>query len=81
MSDFAIELVQLENGEISLRRSDAPDEPLLTITFSEQVREFLQEDEMEVARLMAESGMDSYRNIQLQRVQEVKKAVNNGVLH
>ena len=81
MSDSVIELVKLENGDIALRNSDAPEEPLLTITFSEQVRGFLQFDQMEVARAMVEAGMNTYREIQIQRADEVKQAVESGMLH
>ena len=81
MSDSVIELVKLENGDIALRASDAPEDPLLTIKLSEQVRNFLQLDQMEVARAMVEAGMNKYREIQIQRDQEVKQAVESGMLH
>ena len=81
MSDPVIELIQLENGDIALRHSDAPDDHLVTIKFSEQLRGFLQFDQMEVARAMVEAGMESYREIQIQRVDEVKEATASGMLH
>ena len=81
MADPVIELIKLENGEIALRNSDEPDEPLLTISFSEQIRGFLQTDQLEVARAMVEAGMDRYRDIHIQRIQEVKQATESGMLH
>jgi hypothetical protein len=81
MSDPIIELIKLENGDIALRHSDAPDEHLLTINFSEQIRNFLEFDQMEVARAMVEAGMDKYRDIQVQRIEEVKEATDSGRLH
>lgn len=81
MSDSVIELIKLDNGDIALRHSDAPDNHLLTIAFSDQVQEFLQFDQMEVARAMVEAGMNSYRNIQLQRVKELSEAASSGMLH
>ena len=81
MSDPVIELIKLENGDIALRHSDAPDDHLLTITFSDQIRGFLQFDQMEVARAMVEAGMDKYRDIQIQRIKEVKEATESGMLH
>lgn len=81
MSDPVIELVKLENGDIALRHSDEPDEHLVTITFSKDVREMLQVDQMEVARAMVEAGMDSFREIQVQRIKEVEAAVEAGRLH
>ena len=81
MSDPIIELIKLENGDIALRHSDAPDDHLLTINFSDQIKGFLQFDQMEVARVMVEAGMDKYRDIQIQRIKEVKEATEAGMLH
>ena len=81
MSDPVIELVKLENGDIALRSSDEPEEHLVTINFSSQVKEMLQYDQMEVARAMVEAGMDSFREIQVQRIKEVEAAAEAGRLH
>ncbi len=81
MSDPVIELVKLENGDIALRHSDDPEQQLVTISFSSQVKEMLQFDQMEVARAMVEAGMDSFRDIQVQRIKEVEAAVEAGRLH
>lgn len=81
MSDPVIELVKLENGDIALRNSEAPEEPLLTITYSDQVKGLLQFDQMDVAKAMVEAGMDRFREIQVQRIKEVEAAVQEGRLH
>lgn len=83
MSDTepVIELVQLENGDIALRNSDAPEQPLLTINFSEQVREFLQLDQLTVAQSMVEAGINSYRLIQLERIKEAQQESATRTLH
>ncbi len=80
-TEAIIELVQLEDGNIVLRNSDMPEEPLLTINFSEQVRGFLQSDQMTVAHAMVEAGINSYRDVQMQRIKEVRKASETGMLH
>lgn len=80
-TDSIIELVQLENGDIALRNSDTPDEPLLTINFSEQVRSFLQADQMLVANAMVEAGINSYRDVQMERIKEGREAAATGMLH
>ena len=80
-TDSIIELVQLDNGDIALRNSDTPDVPLLTINFSEQVRGFLQADQMAVAQAMVEAGINSYRDVQMERIKEVRKAADAGMLH
>jgi hypothetical protein len=76
-----IELVQLENGDIALRNSDEPEQPLLTINFSEQVREFLQNEQLAVAQSMVEAGINSYRLVQLQRVKDAQRESANRTLH
>lgn len=81
MSDPVIELVKLENGDIALRHSDSPEVHLITISFSQQVQEFLQFDQLEVARAMVEAGMNSYRNIQIARIAEAQQAAKTGMLH
>ena len=81
MSDPVIELVKLENGDIALRNSDVPDEPLVTIAFSEQINSFLQTDKLEVARAMVEAGMNCYQNIHAERTEQVKQASEAGMLH
>ena len=80
-TDSIIELVQLENGDIALRNSDTPDAPLLTINFSEQVRNFLQADQMSVANAMVEAGINRYRDVQMERIKEGREAAYTGVLH
>lgn len=80
-TDSIIELVQLENGDIALRNSSTPDEPLLTINFSDQVRGFLQADQMSVANAMVGAGINRYRDVQVERIKEGREAAQTGMLH
>ncbi len=79
MAESRIELVQLENGDIALRRSDSPDEPLVTIRISDQVQDLMPMDKIDIAQSMVEAGIERYRDIQIERVQEVEAA--HGMLH
>lgn len=81
MTDPVMELIKLENGDIALRNSEAPEDVLLTISFSEQLRGFLQSDQLEIARAMVVAGMDRYRDIQIERMEEAKQVSESGVLH
>lgn len=81
MSDPIIELVQLENGDIVLRSSDKPKEPLVTITISENVENLLPGDRLEIANAMIEAGIESYQEIQFQRTEELRTAQESGLLH
>jgi hypothetical protein len=75
-----IELVQLANGDIALRNSDNPEEPLVVITISDQVADLMPMDKIDIAQSMVEAGMERYRDIQVERVEESQTA-NSGMLH
>jgi len=81
MSEMRIELVQLANGDIALRRSDNPDEPLVTINISDQVQDLMPMDKIDIAQSMIEAGIERYRDIQLERVDEAQAAAEANVLH
>lgn len=59
MSSPYYEIVQLSDGEIALQRADAEgeSEPLVRITFSEEVKFFLQEQYVDVAKAMINTGI------------------------
>ncbi len=80
MSESRIELVQLENGDIALRRSDSPDKPLVTITITDEVADLMPTDKIDIAQSMVEAGIERYRDIQIERVDEEVLAAQ-GMLH
>ena len=56
MSASFLEIVELPSGEIVLRRSDEESaEPLVTMSFSQELLDFLQGDQVEVARAMLDT--------------------------
>ncbi|KEI71835.1 hypothetical protein [Endozoicomonas elysicola] len=56
MSASFLEIVELPSGEIVLRRSDEESaEPLVTMSFSQELLDFLQGDQVEVARAMLDA--------------------------
>lgn len=56
MSASFLEIVELPSGEIVLRRSDEENaEPLVTMLFSQELLDFLQGDQVEVARAMLDA--------------------------
>jgi hypothetical protein len=79
-SEARIELVQLANGEIVLRSSDNPDEPLVIINISDQVQDLMPMDKIDIAQAMIEAGIERYRDIQVERLEEAHTA-NSGLLH
>ena len=79
-NEARIELVQLSNGDIVLRSSDNPDEPLVVINISDQVQDLLPMDKIDIAQSMIEAGIERYRDIQIERMEDAH-AVSHGLLH
>ena len=79
-NEARIELVQLSNGDIVLRSSDNPDEPLVVINISDQVQDLLPMDKIDIAQSMIEAGIERYRDIQLERMEDAH-TVSHGLLH
>jgi len=53
-----LEITQLENGEIVLKETDDESEPLIRLSFSEEVREMLGQDLVGVAEAMIDAATD-----------------------
>ena len=54
-----LELAQLADGSIVLRRSDDHKNPIVKITFSKESKDFLQGQELTVAKEMIRAGIES----------------------
>lgn len=58
MSKAFLEIVELPDGRIVLRRSEE-ESPLVTLNFSGEAREFLQDRYIDVARAMFHAGLEA----------------------
>lgn len=58
MSNY-LELTQLPDGTIVLRRSDDHEHPIVKIEFSGESKEFLNGEELSVAKEMIRAGLES----------------------
>ena len=58
MSNY-LELTQLPDGTIVLRRSDDHEKPIVKIEFSGESKEFLNGEELSVAKEMIRAGIES----------------------
>ena len=58
MSNY-LELTQLQDGTIVLRRSDDHENPIVKIEFSAESKEFLSGEELSVAKEMIRAGIES----------------------
>lgn len=56
MSKEFLEIVELPDGRIILRRSEE-ESPMVTLTFSKEAREFLKERYIDVAKSMFHAGL------------------------
>lgn len=59
MSASFLEIIELPNGDFTLQRVDEDGETLLTISFSKEARDFLQENNVTVARAMINAGIQA----------------------
>lgn len=59
MPTSLLEIVDLGDGEIVLKRADEDSEPLVTIHFSEETSAYLMEGGLEVAKAMIQAGLQT----------------------
>ena len=59
MSTSLLEIVDLGDGEVVLQRADDDSEPLVSIQFSEEASAYLLENNLEVAKVMIQAGIQA----------------------
>lgn len=52
-----LEIIELENGDLAIRRADEEGEPLIVVAFSDELRETLEEKCVDVGRMMLTAGI------------------------
>lgn len=57
MSDMFLEIIELGDGQIALRRADSDDEPIMRISFSDDVKAQLKDECIDVAKVMLTAGI------------------------
>lgn len=68
-----LEIVELANGEIALRRPDTQTEPLVSIRFSEESRHFLGNIRPLVAKAMIEAGIQAVQDLREPNWDEIEE--------
>ncbi|GIR02810.1 MAG: hypothetical protein CM15mP12_3410 [Gammaproteobacteria bacterium] len=63
-----LELVEISDGVIVLRRSDSKESPLVKIEFSKEVKNLLNGMEFDVAKEMIKSGIETLNTILILKV-------------
>ncbi len=80
MSTSLLEIVDLGDGEVILQRADDDSEPLVSIQFSEEACAYLMENNLEVAKVMIQAGiqaaakMAEMSGLEMESNQSVKKS-------
>lgn len=59
MSSQFLEIVQLKNGDVVLKRSDDEGEPLISICFSDESKSYIGESRIEIAKVMIQAGIQA----------------------
>jgi len=76
------EIIELGNGDIALRKVDSEDEPLLTIRFSDEAKDRLQDQRLDVARAMISAGVQVATDIEsLDEDEELAMEAEDAILH
>ena len=63
MSVSLLEIVVLPNGDIALQRANEKDVPLIRISFSEEVLDFLLDAKMDMAKVMIDAGVELFEQL------------------
>ncbi|MAI93785.1 MAG: hypothetical protein CME45_02095 [Halieaceae bacterium] len=59
MSTSLLEIVDLGDGEVVLQRVEDDSEPLLSIQFSDEANAYLMGNNLEIARVMIQAGIEA----------------------
>lgn len=63
-----LEIIELVDGEIVLQREGGEGEPLLRMVFSPEVRAYLSDSQLELAKVMVHAGIEALSDSELRRV-------------
>ena len=81
MSSSFLEIVELEDGTYVLQRIDSDDEPLVVVTFSDEVSDFLQNNQTAVVKAMMGAGVQTASTLSKAKVDQEEKDFEERTLH
>ena len=73
MSDMFLEIIELDDGQIALRRADSEDEPIMRISFSDDVREQLDDECIDVAKVRLTAGIHMISDLNGKAVEKAEQ--------
>ena len=81
MSSSFLEIVELEDGTYALQRIDSDDEPLVVVTFSDEVSDFLQNNQTAVVKAMMGAGVQTASTLSKAKIDQEEKDFEERTLH
>lgn len=84
MSTSFLEIIRLTNGDIVLKRTDDEGDPLVSISFSEETKNYVGDAEIDVAKVMIQAGIQAAAHINDAELYEEKadsESVEEHTLH
>ncbi|MDO6563468.1 hypothetical protein Q4488_08750 [Amphritea sp. 1_MG-2023] len=73
MSDMFLEIIELDDGQIALRRADSTDEPIMRISFSDDVKQQLDDECIDVAKVMLTAGIHMISDLSVKASEKANK--------
>lgn len=70
-----LEIIDLGDGEVVLKRADEDSEPLVRIKFSDESRVYLMDNGLEVAKAMIQAGIQAAAMIAEQGEMEIETSM------
>jgi len=68
--ETVLEIVELEEGGLAIRDMDSDEEPMIKVNFSDELKDQLSDQYLEVARVMLTAGIQMVAESSLKQEQE-----------
>ncbi|MGH1373744.1 MAG: hypothetical protein ACRBBW_17010 [Cellvibrionaceae bacterium] len=81
MSSSLFEIVELADGRVGLRRAGEDGEPLVSIQFSKEAEEYLNDSRFEVVKAMIEAGLEAVGDLAEQSSTEFELESERRIIH
>ncbi len=77
------EIVELENGDVALKRNDGEGEPLVRIVFSDDAKSSFPQQHLDIARAMIEAGVRKVGELSGVHIEDVSTIadIESPILH
>lgn len=81
MPSTLLEIIELSNGDIVLRRADEDGEPLVNIHFSKECRHYIGENQLDIAKVMLQAGIQAAAQMEERLALETEDETVEHTLH